>query len=71
MILVLLTEGSEVDVTLVLYLLGITLNQFPETDNETQDQFVKVTTIFHHHNYAMNYEGVPPSGEFVDRAKPQ
>jgi hypothetical protein len=40
----LLTGGRGVDVTLVLYLLGVTLDQFPEANSsEIQSQFIEVT----------------------------
>jgi hypothetical protein len=40
----LLTEDRGVNVTLVLYLLGVTLDQFPETSgSEIQSQFIEVT----------------------------
>ena len=39
-------EGSGVDITLVIYLLGDTLDRFNETDNiRNLDQFVEVTCM--------------------------
>ena len=36
----LLNSGAEP--SLIIYLLGVTLNQFSETDEEIQDQFIEV-----------------------------
>ena len=35
--------NSGADLSLIIYLLGVTLNQFSETDEEIQDQFIEVT----------------------------
>ena len=35
--------NSGADLSLIIYLLGVTLNQFSETDEEIQNQFIEVT----------------------------